>query len=251
MMALLYWYFLAAIVLDHAHLVCPIYLGWSNRGFRTMMLERWGKFILLPLSLLALSVWIGLNTSKSAGWVSLSAMGDYRLWMALLRGWKPPNLAFVLLAVTYVWWNAWHFGSQHFGVAALLGWRSGPRWFRRLILVAPTMALMLVGNKSWPSIIIAGEIISFFHWTADIGMTARVLRRHWWWFLPAILVVGLIGFVWKTTNTTPEFCGVLPACTVVWSVPLLLSLRYGFGFWHFLMSRWVWLSEGRALLRAA
>ena len=244
--ALFYGYFLVAIVLDHAHLACPIALGWSNRSFRQMMLVRWEKFILLPAGLLLLSVWIGWNSDKSFGWVSMQAIRAYifdpQMYQAILAG-RPPNCAFLILTVTYLWWNAWHFGSQHFGIASLLGWRSGPRWLRRAILIIPTMALMLTSLMSAASIIVIlmAEIISFLHWITDIVLSTLARRRSLLLILlGAILLVGASGFVWKTLTTDPHLCGIAPACTAVRSIPILLGLRCGLGFWHFLMSRWVW-----------
>jgi hypothetical protein len=213
MMTAIYAYFMLTIVLDHAHLVCPISLAWGNRGFRAHMLERPEKFILLPALCIFMAVAIGLSSKTTH------------------------DPAFRLLAATYVWWNAWHFGSQHFGVASLLGWRSGPRWLRRLGIILSTMLLMLVPINSL-LILMVNELISFAHWTTDIGLSTWAGR--WRISLLVVLLCGVIGFLWKTVVSDPHLCGVKPACTAVWSVPLLLSLRYGLGFWHFLMSRWVW-----------
>jgi hypothetical protein len=218
-------YLLVAIVLDHAHLVCPIWLGWSNRGFREHMLRRPEKFILLPALCLFSAVMIGITSNTTH---------------------EP---AFRGLASVYLWWNAWHFGSQHFGVASLLGWRSGPRWARQAVIIVPTMLLVTIpisfGSvpvliRGSVALIVIGEVISFAHWTTDVALTSRVMRQWGWAFLLGVLAMGAIGFVWKTVGTDPRLCGPRPACTVVWSIPTLLGLRYGLGFWHFLMSRWVW-----------
>jgi hypothetical protein len=61
----LYGYFLCAIVLDHAHLVCPIALAWSNRGFRRTMLERPEKYILLPALALILAAVVDAGASTT------------------------------------------------------------------------------------------------------------------------------------------------------------------------------------------
>src|SRR5580704_6816342 len=89
----LYGYFMAAIVLDHAHLVCPLWLGWGNRGFRQVMLERPEKFVLLPALCIFGALMVGEQSATTH------------------------DPAFHFLAVTYTLWNAWHFGSQHFGLA--------------------------------------------------------------------------------------------------------------------------------------
>jgi hypothetical protein len=207
----LYVYFFVAILLDHAHLVCPIWLGWSNRGFRQVMLARPEKFILLPALCVVGALLIGEHVVTT----------------------RDP--IFRTLVAVYLLWNAWHFGSQHFGVVSLLGWRSGPRWLRQAIIIGPTMALMLVPSSLFP-LMLLNQLFNFAHWTTDIGLTTWGIRR-WWFFLPVVLATGFIGFVWKTVGIDP-YTGI-PA-PLLRSIPILLALRIGIGFWHFLMSRWVW-----------
>jgi hypothetical protein len=230
-MSLLYGYFLVAIVLDHAHLACPIGLAWSNRTFRQRMLERWDQYLLLPALCILIPLGIGEGSATT----------------------RDP--AFQFLVLVNMWWNAWHFGSQHFGVASLLGWRSGPRWLRKIAIILPTMLVMIAPTYLFPTmtIIVLGESISFLHWSTDLGLTVWSCRKCSTTRIlligaAVLMACGLMGFVWKTTTTDPRICGLLPACTAVWSIPTLLSLRYGLGFYHFLMSRWVWSSEGRGLL---
>jgi hypothetical protein len=218
-MSWLYFYFLAAIVLDHVHLVSPLGLAWSDGVYRQQMMNSPEKFILLPALCVFTAFMIGTSSQTT----------------------RDP--AFQALATVYVCWNAWHFGSQHFGVASLLGWRSGPRWLRRGLLIGTTMALMLLpfvpGHPSSILLIVIGEVISFLHWTTDIGLTVRALRRCWL-FLPIALIFGVVGFAFKTVTADPHVCGLLAACTAAWSIPTLISLRWGLGFAHFLYSRWVW-----------
>ena len=89
--------------------------------------------------------------------------------------------------------------------------------------------------------------ISLMHWIMDIRLSGYV-ASHAWLFTMAVLAVGLGGFVWKTVAVDPGLCRPMLACTAQFSIPMLLGLRYGLGFWHFLMSRWVWSNEGRELL---
>lgn len=243
-MSWLYAYFLAAIVLDHIHLVSPVGLAWSDAEYRREMLAWPRRFIFLPLLCLLIAVAVGVFSHST----------------------RDP--AFLVLYAAYVVWNAWHFGSQHFGVASLLGWRGGPRWLRQGLLIAATMAFMLLpfvpgfvhwmtensligarvasmllsfmpGHPSFIAMLVVGQAISFLHWTTDIGLSVRALRR-WWLFLILALVFGALGFAFKTVTTDHHYCGLLPACSVMWSIPLLVSLRFGLGFVHFLYSRWVW-----------
>jgi hypothetical protein len=219
MAEIVFGYFLLAIVLDHAHLACPIWLGWGNRSFRRVMLERPEKFILLPALCIIGALLIGEHAATTH------------------------DLSFRVLAGAYLVWNAWHFGSQHFGIASLAGWRLGPRWMRQVVFIVPTMGLMLIPmafSMGVLPIIVISECNNLIHWVTDIGLTAYVKRRWLWVFLPTVLVAGIGGFLWKTVTVDPYFCGSLPACTAAWGIPMLVSIRYGLGFWHFLMSRWVW-----------
>ena len=224
-MSWLYPYFLAAIVLDHAHLVSPIGLAWSNARMRRKMLAEWPRFVLLSLGCLTAAVAVGLWSSST----------------------RDP--AFRYLALSYFWWNAWHFGSQHFGVASLLGWRSGPRWFRQVVTIGPTVTILALPLfVHIVPLVILNEVISLVHWLTDIGLSAW--KKAGWWvpFLTLMLLCGLSGFLWKTVTIDPHYCGQLPACTAVYSIPVLLSLRYGLGFMHFLYSRWVWQGVNMRLL---
>lgn len=228
-LAALYGYFFVAIVLDHAHLASPVALAWSKPRFRALMLRQWEWYLLLPVALVAASVLVGL-----------AASGPNRL--------APGNGVYRALVTVYIVWNAWHFGSQHYGVASLAGWRGGRTPDHMSLIVWPTMVVMLVPAGGWGPLVFA-EAINFAHWTTDIGLSTRVMRRRWWAFLPAILVVGLVGFLWKAVGTHP-CAGDLPVCTVVWSVPVLIGLRCGLGFVHFLYSRWVWRAPARLALTA-
>jgi hypothetical protein len=213
---LLFAYFSLAIVLDHAHLVCPLWLSWGSRDFRCMMRGRPVKFILLPTLCAVAAMLVG------------AVSGSIR------------DPAFQLLAITYLIWNAWHFGSQHFGVASLMGWKRGPRWLRRWGIIGVTMASMLLPWGSGLVPLLVAEIMSFAHWTTDIGLSTWRARRPWWVFLLVVLVVGSGGFLWKIATDDPRLCGAKLVCTAVYSIPALLGLRYGLGFVHFLYSRWVW-----------
>jgi hypothetical protein len=216
----LYPYLLAAIVLDHAHLASPMGLAWSNTRMRRTMLAEWKRFIVLPVGCLAAAVIVGLLSSTT----------------------RQP--AFLALAAAYFVWNLWHFGSQHFGVASLLGWRSGPRWFRQALTIGTTvLVLVLPVFLHVVLLVLLDALINLAHWLTDISLSARKKARHWALFLSVVLLIGMSGFLWKTISIDPRYCGLLPACTASYAFPVLLGLRYGLGFVHFLYSRWVW--QGR------
>lgn len=206
-------YFLVAIVLDHAHLVCPVGLAWGSRALRQRNLERPGKYLLLPGLCLFVAVAIGYAAPSTRD--------------PLFRD----------LTLVYFWWNFWHFAAQHFGVASIC--RLGSRTPRRVAAVGGTAAVLLglpflLPGTLW--VVCLTEGVSFAHWITDIGLTGARVRR-WWAFLAVVLLVGLTGFIWKGVSVGG---GLQAAHTVAVGVPLLLGLRYGLGFVHFLYSRWVW-----------
>ena len=207
---ILVWYFLATIVLDHAHLVSPVCVAWSSASYRRHMLESPTQFILVPSLALAIPIAIGLSYHR-ADW---------------------PVRAVVAV---YIVWNAYHFGAQHFGVASLLGWRKSRRWFRQAVTIIPTMAVMLVPFAySSPWLYILGAVISLAHWLTDIGLSGWRVQR-WWLFLAAVLALGSVGFLWKAVVPCSQL-----VCTVAYSAPILICSRCGLGFVHFLYSHWVW-----------
>jgi hypothetical protein len=229
-------YSVAAIVLWQAHLASPILAAWSNGNMRRQMYAEWEWFILLPLGCLSVAVIIGLSSSTT----------------------RDP--AFSCLAVVFLWWDAWHFGSQHFGVAALLGWRSMPRWVRQVVTIGPTMIILLLsvywrdlwdfGTRHFgpaatvwmPShsplvLIVLVQVINLIHWLTDIGLSTWKARR-WMLFLSIVLILGLSGFLWKGISIDPRYCGHRPVCEPLYAFPVLLSVTIGIGFVHFLYSRW-------------
>jgi hypothetical protein len=220
-MTLLYGYFVAAIVLDHAHLVCPIGLAWTNPRFRSHMLEHWEKFVLLPVLCITIPLAVG-SASRTTH-----------------------DPAFRVLVAMYFYANAWHFSSQNYGICALYG---GTGW-QRVTAFALTAVFMIAVPRVALWIVLCDLGISLMHWIMDLRLSGYAAQRQWL-FTAAVLVIGAsIGFVWKTVGEGPRQCGpFLAVCTAQWPVPALLGLRFGIGFWHFLMSRWVWSAEGRAAL---
>jgi hypothetical protein len=227
---------------------------------RQKMLAEWQWFILLPLALLLVSIWIGAHAQhfyvrmNDGRLASLDALTVQHVW----QGWRGGyiggyDMALRLLGSTYFAWNAWHFGSQHFGVASLLGWRSGPRWRRKALTIGPTVVIMaLPAFLPVFSLLVLNGAMSFLHWTTDIGLSAWMRKASGYVpFVCVILMLGLSGFVFKTVAGDPRSCGSWSVCTAVYSIPVLLALRSGLGFVHFLYSRWVWQRTNIQLMAAA
>jgi len=214
----LYIYFNIAIVLDHAHLVSPVGLAWSNAAFRQVIFKRWRLHIASPVALLAGCIAMGLAFERH-------------------------SLPMQALTAVWVLWDAWHFGSQHWGVACLLGWRSGPRRLRKATLIVPTMAVMLVPalyNPLW--LLWVGLVISLVHWLTDIGLSSWKARR-WYIFLIVALPAGLMGFIWKKAGIDSRVCGQLMVCAGMTGISVLFAVRVWLSFVHYLYSQSVWVRD--------
>lgn len=256
----LYAYFLCAIVLNHTHLVCPFVLAWSNREFRTYMLTRPEKFVLLPMVIVIGCAWVGWGATpyRLVNHGQLLSYSDFP-WWNIFDGWwnygKVPTGAMGLrtLVVVYYVWNIWHFAAQNYGICAL---RKGS-YRERNCAFALTVVCMLglplcAGNVLW--ILIIGEGVSLLHWVGDIAVSTISHRYKWWLFLIIVLALGSIGFIFKALDSNPIYCGALPICTIDGTIPglnwlfpglmalgpMLLATRLGLGIDHFLYSRWIW-----------
>jgi hypothetical protein len=220
-MQLLIGFMFVAIVLDHAHLACPITLTWGNRNFRDYMLRRPEVFVLVPALCVLIPFAVGTN----------------------VRSTHDP--AFRAVALVYFWFNIWHFASQNWGICALAGGCLRQR-AAAFLLTLGLMVTALFIHPLW--VASAGLGIDLMHWIMDIRLSAYVARRQWL-FTGGMLILGLLGFLWKWPSADPLVCPApLSACAGQYKWPTLLGLRFGLGFWHFLASRWVWSSWGRELL---
>lgn len=223
-MNLLIGYMYAAIVLDHAHLTCPIALAWGNPRFRKRMFEQPDKFILLP---------------------ALCVLIPFAIGSASLTTQDP---VFSFLVVTYTIFNAYHFGAQNWGVCALLGGSINRRCAAFTLTILP-LILLPIWWKGLLWLIMIDLSISAVHWAQDLRLSSFVVSRQWL-FTVAMLIAGGSGFIFETVKPGGVMgnCFQMLACTHDRQIPVLLGLRFGLGFWHQLMSRWVWSSEGRELL---
>jgi hypothetical protein len=216
-------------IVNSAHLIAPLAVAWSNRGFRRVMIERRWKFIVLPITILIGTGLLGatvparftVNPVTMA--VHLHSLADYRL-------------PFVWLFPVYFIWNAWHFGMQNFGIVNL--YRRARR--RRLVkwtCIGATFAGMSVLPRALHSPIFALfalGLFSFQHSLAAIGISSHVLANHHarspWLFAGALILAGAVGF-WLM------FCAPGFALRVTMTA---VGLRIGLGFVHFLYDRWIW-----------
>ncbi len=187
--------FAFAIVCEQAHVASPIVLAWSHPGLRRIALSRPIETMLLPV-------------------VAIIAALFSPFWLVWWVYWV---------------WNAFHFGSQHYGVSRIMRWRVD-----REFIIAATMVLMLwvpfVFPVAWWWKWVMLVAIDFNHWITDIGLSSRVLR-YWWLFLPAVLALGCVGFAWKVPRADH---------IATMFIPWVIKARWGVGIAHFLYSRWEW-----------
>jgi hypothetical protein len=179
------------VLIEWAHIVSPVVLAWSHPGLRQIALSRPVETLLLP------------------------AIG----FASCILG------PFAVVQWTRYAWHCWHFGSQHYGVCRLLGWRVN-RW----AIVIPTagiMASVFVIHLTWWRwlVIIA---IDLQHWLVDVGLSTVVARWRWA-FLGALIILGVAGLYWKTIQL--HYQDILM---------LTMKARWGLDVTHYLYSRWVW-----------
>lgn len=230
------WCFVAFVVLETAHSFSPIVLAWTHREFRRRVIyPQPCKFLLLPGLVAAVAAAIGVATQ--AGWTSYSpgpgASGR-------ITGWDNP---FPLLVWFYSAWNLYHFAMQDFGILMLCTGSAKRRVKRLGCLVGLIGSYLAVGgtnvlgfwhvpgvvNAWWTGPIMIGAV-SVNHWVVDIGLSSRV-AKHGVVFVVGVLLAGVIGFVWMV----PTAHGMM-----IRMIPVIISIRLGLGFIHFLYSRWVW-----------
>jgi hypothetical protein len=108
-------------ILGTAHLISPMCLAWSRRDTRALALSRPVKFIGIPVVLLCLAAVAGF---AATGMPSVTGLDFPGITTAQSMDYTNP---LVILAATYVVWNAYHFGMQNFGVLTIYQIKSGAR----------------------------------------------------------------------------------------------------------------------------
>ena len=125
-------------------------------------------------------------------------------------------------------WNIYHFGMQNYGIAKLY-YHSADAAFYLGVTIFGMAILPLFRPDQWIAFLAMG-IFGFQHWVAAIGL-ASAASKNAFIFLAAALLVGMIGFLWYDPRAD--------RLSMV-ATPLVLGLRFGLGFTHFLYDRWVW-----------
>jgi hypothetical protein len=143
------------------HLLSPMALAWSHGGFRVYMLHRKTKFIAVPVTILLGSLIIGW-----IGSLTLPVLHFDPVNFALV---SPPSNKlynpFMLMAMTYMLWNAYHFFRQAFGILSIyrhkihyLKSRQIDLWYCGIIILAamampfiPRIGLGTHNLIGWPA----------------------------------------------------------------------------------------------------
>jgi hypothetical protein len=223
------------LVVNFAHVLAPIALAWSHRGYRAVMLQRPAKFVRGP----AVVMTAGAVAAAAATWALFPAYRPLHVDLEdlpSLQGFVP----FVFWAALYAVWNLYHAGAQNFGLICLYRRRGFAGRGKLAVLAACIAATVLLGREvprySNVAIVSAFCIGCIFvnHWTAAIGLTAHVHSRHTGcspvWFIMVMLAIGG-GLAWV-------FYAAIMASPHLRMIAL--SLRGALGMWHFLQDRWLW-----------
>jgi hypothetical protein len=261
-------FFTFAVLMEVGHALSPIVFAWTNPAYRTLIFKYPRKYVVLPGAFLVTACAIGAATSL--GWTSfVKPAQDLTGQNYAFTDLRNP---FGMMVSVYWWWNVYHFGMQNFGVLAMCRTgRSAQR--RRLFRVGrwdvlrprPAAVLCLAvtafGMVILPKLVHSPELgILFYclffvnHWVVAIGLPSHVEsvldrsrpRLHAWGFALGVLLLGTVGFVWSAPAWVWRAWGyAIPAqapdyALVSHVVPVVLSLRFGLSFVHFLYDRNIW-----------
>jgi hypothetical protein len=232
-----------------AHLTSPLAVAWGSQAFRQNMYAQWGKYILFPLCIMIASLLIGLTVDKVYE-INPVTLG------VLVHHWSDSRQPLVIMLVVYFFWNAYHFGMQHFGILSLYRRGRRSRTQRRvdmwLCLFLTTVLGMIVLPKGLPallwflrippwqlhlqqiSLFVVVGFLSINHSMAAIGISSHVMAsqhgRSPWLFAIVLLAIGAV-VLWVMFYA--------PGFTIHVTMTAL-ALRLGLGFVHFLYDRWIY-----------
>lgn len=228
----------ALLTLDAAHLLSPMVLVGAHPELRQRAVAEPIKFIAVPGAFIVLATLF---------WRYLGPLAPY---VFVLRG----------------SWDAWHTGSQNFGLVQIyrrLWLKPGRRWCDRLICVGlavvitmPIALFLNILHLPYPRWLIGQEtlppwlMLFFFgalrinHWTASIGLSLKVMRQAGWnpWkWLAVLVLLAASGFAWNMDRA--GFAGIAA----------LFYLNFGIAIAHYWIEGWpckIW-GRGSPLIQAA
>jgi hypothetical protein len=219
-------------------------MAWYMPQLRRVLLEAPWRRIVLPWSLFIVALAAGLATSLGLTSYSFKSYSLYTI-----TDWRNP---LPVVAWAFFLWNAFHFGAQLYGVSRLYGigkscalFKYGivaivmiyliifaaPYWVRSALQPAAlalynSTGIVLYFPKYWEVLILVG-LFSWGHWLTEIGLCSAVVQRRWW--IPALLVIGCAGFLWKGPDAVRSLTRWTPSFWGMW---------FGLGFVHFTTLVW-------------
>jgi hypothetical protein len=223
----MYWFFALVVMLETGHVISPIMLVWFHRELRTLAWRRRKKFVWIALGVFGGAFSIG--TVTTLGWTSFTP-GRHQIFH--VTSWTNPLPVLVWI---YLAWNAYHFGMQNYGIIAIYKRLNGitvRRWVDMSVAIGLTalfMNLAFVSDGVAVGFAILG-LLSINHWLVSIGLCGMVSRRQWL-FTGIVLGSGAVGFAWLI---------ITPNGNLMVAIPVVVGIRLGMSFVHFLYDRWIW-----------
>jgi len=262
-------FFTFAVFLEVGHALSPIVFAWTHGGYRRLIFKYPRRYILVPGACLLAAGAIGAATSL--GWTSfVKPAQDLTGQNYAFTGFSNP---FGVMVSVYWWWNVYHFGMQNFGVLSMCRTGRSVQPRRRLFSVGERqilrprpaailcLAITAFGMVVLPKLVHAPTLgVVFYsiffvnHWIVAIGLPSHVeaaLDTSWprvraWGFAVGVLLLGGIGFIWSAPAWVWRAWGYpIPVqapdyALISHVVPVVLSLRFGLSFVHFLYDRNIW-----------
>jgi hypothetical protein len=217
---------LVFLALNSGHLVAPVAMAWSHRGFRQIMLAQKIKYIFIPIAIVVMGGVFGVMVGKTF------PINPVTLAVGIPE-WKDYARPLVALLPLYFVWNAYHFGMQNYGFLRLYR----PQ-MDRVVAMQWGMFATIFGLIVIPTILGQPRITLFLfglvivnHQLAAIGLATHIWANHWrrspLWLASALICCGG-GLTWLMLHAPAQ-----AAMTIV-------GLRVTAGFAHFLYDRWVY-----------
>lgn len=262
-------FFTFAVCLEVGHALSPIVFAWTHAGFRRLIFKYPARYLLLPGAFFLCTFAIGAATSL--GWTSfVRPAQDLTGQSYAFTDLRNP---FGMMVSVYFWWNVYHFGMQNFGVLTMCRTGRSARPARGTLRIGSwqilqprpaaivCLAVTAFGMVILPKLLRSAEIgVVFYgmlyvnHWVVAIGLPGHVEtslhesrpRLRAWAFVLGVLLLGGIGFVWLAPAWIWRAWGYsIPArepdyFLITHVVPVVLSLRFGLSFVHFLYDRYIW-----------
>lgn len=214
------------LTMQTGHVLAPMGLAWSHDGFRQIMLQRRGKYVALPLAILAVGTGVAYGSSLYFPDLHFNPASFSLSGSPTLAEFKNPFMAMFLI---YGLWNAYHFGKQAFGVMSIYRHKSartygreqrtvdlvyccGTIWATMFIPLVPQLARAghdLIGRPGHPH--------PFLDYTHALYVAAALM--------------AMVVMLWREMRV--GFC--LPRVLLILTDGLGMIMAFQHGLWGFAM----------------